>query len=114
MTPADREFFTHNGVEATYLSHGDISKYVKSFIPRDDKKTNKRLDYLIKVLNKKGIQISREDAEKLLEGIWKHFFEKNLMVNVTSKSGVSGYRVDSSKLTFGNTQNGIYAIIARD
>ena len=104
MTPADREFFTHNGVEATYLSHGDISKYVKSFIPRDNKKTNKRLDYLIKVLNKKGIQISREDAEKLLEGIWKHFFEKNLMVNVTSKSGVSGYRVDSSKLTFGNTQ----------
>lgn len=104
MTPADREFFTHNGVETTYLSHGDVSKYVKSFIPRSDKMTNKRLDYLMKVLNKKGVEIDREDAEKLLDGIWRRFFEKNLMVNITSKTNAGGYRVDSSKLTLGNAQ----------
>lgn len=105
MSEADREFFTHNGVEATYLSNGANSKYIKSFVPKNDNRTNKRLDYLARVLEKKGITVSREDMVKLLEALWKFFFIKfELVKNVTTKSGGEGYQVNTNKLALSATK----------
>lgn len=99
MSEADREFFTHNGVEATYLSNGANSKYIKSFIPKSDSRTNKRLDFLSRVLEKKGVAASREDKIKLLEALWNYFFIKfELVKNVTTKSGGEGYQVNTNKI----------------
>lgn len=105
MTDSDKEFFTHNGVESTYLSNGANSPYAKSFIPRTDNRSNKRLDYLMRVLQKKGLTVSRDDVIKLLEALWKRFFERERLVeNVTSKGGLAGYRVNINKLVLRNSQ----------
>lgn len=100
MSEADREFFTHNGVETTYLSNGANSKYIKSFVPKNDNRTNKRLDYLSRVLQKKGVTTSREEMIKLLEKIWEVVFINKLKLakNVTTKSGGEGYQVDIRKI----------------
>lgn len=104
MSDEDRKFFAHNGIETTYLSHGANSKYTKSFIPKSDSRTNKRLDYLSRVLSKKGVVISREEIIKLLESFWKHCFIKlELMKNVTTKYGNEGYRVNIDKITLSAT-----------
>jgi len=105
MSEADREFFTHNGVESTYLSNGANSKYIKSFVPKNDNRTNKRLDYLSRVLNKKGLSKTREEMIKLLDALWKFFFIKfELVKNVTTKSGGEGYQVNTNKLTLSATK----------
>lgn len=100
MSEADREFFTHNGVETTYLSNGANSKYIKSFVPKNDNRTNKRLDYLSRILKKKGIVARREEMIKLLESLWQIFFVRSELVkNVTTKSEGEGYQVNTNKLT---------------
>lgn len=105
MSEADREFFTHNGIESTYLSHGGNSKYIKSFVPKTEKGTNKRLDYLFRVLTKKGVSASREGMIALLDAIWKFFFiNSGLVNNVTTKTGSAGYRANINKLTFSATK----------
>ena len=105
MTDGDKEFFTHNGIESTYLSNGANSQYAKSFIPRTDNRSNKRLDYLMRVLQRKGFNLSRDDAIKLLDALWKRFFEREgLVANVTSKGGLAGYRVNTNKLILRNSQ----------
>ena len=93
------------GVETTYLSNGANSKYIKSFVPKNDNRTNKRLDYLARVLEKKGIVAPREDMVKLLEALWKFFFIKfELVKNVTTKSGGEGYQVNTNKLALSATK----------
>ena len=76
MTIADKEFFTHNGIELSYLKDNS-SNYVKSFIPKNNSFSNKRLDYLTKVLSRVDKNITREDVVKVLEQIWNAFFAPN-------------------------------------
>jgi len=35
---------------------------------------NKRLDYLMRILEKKGIQFSNEDVKKMLKSIWDNIY----------------------------------------
>lgn len=93
MTSADREFYTHNNVEFSYLLN-DGAKYVHSFIPRKEGLSNKRLDYLTRVLMKNNPDISRDEVKKVLSAIWEHFFMKGIMF----KTNESHYKVDLSKL----------------
>ncbi len=76
MTIADKEFFTHNGIEISYLKDKG-SDYVKSFIPKSESLSNKRLDYLTKVLTQIDKNVTREDIVKVLGQIWDVFFAPN-------------------------------------
>lgn len=77
MNENDRSFFTHNGIELTYLRETS-DKYCKSFIPKNDSFSNKRLDYLIRVMKKIDNQIGRDEAKKVLGQIWGTFFAPDL------------------------------------
>lgn len=99
LTDADIQFFTHNGFISSYLSHGSNAKGVYSFVPKQENKTNKRKEYLERVLKKKNVAFDAATVIKLMEGLWNRFFEGgSLMKNVTTKYGATGYRVDTGKL----------------
>lgn len=95
LNSADKEFFTHNGVEYSYtLSDADPKSYKRSFIPTKANMTNKRLDYFIKVLRKAGNDTPESRVRELLEkGIWKIFCGLGILKAVDSM-----YRIDLEKI----------------
>lgn len=97
----NKEFFTHNGVEATYLLNVSNAYGVRSFVPKIEGRTNKRLEYLLRIFKAKGKDVVKEDAVKFMEALWNRFFDKQgagLLKNVSVKNGVTGYRVNSEKI----------------
>ena len=66
LSQADKEFYTHNGAEGAYVAtDSDRKKGLFSFAPKQTGKTNKRLDYLKRVLAKRfGVQAVPEDADE--------------------------------------------------
>lgn len=98
LTSKDIEFFAHNGVETTYLSNGANSAYVRSFIPKTESKTNKRKEYLERILQKKGLALTQDLVVKLLEGFWRICLKMGIFKNVTTKFGSEGYKVNTDKL----------------
>ncbi len=94
MTSADKEDFTHNGVEISYLLDSS-SHYVRSFLPMKDTMQNKRLDYLIRVLKKVSVDVEREDVIKVLTSIWNHFFISD---KIMFRMKDSHYRVNLNNL----------------
>ena len=76
MNKAEKEFFTHNGVEISYLKN-DGNVYIRSFVPRNDSLSNKRLDYLTKILSKSNEGITRDEVKTLLNQFWEAFFASN-------------------------------------
>ena len=56
LDKSDKEFFTYNGLEYSYtFSDSNRRTYTQSFIPKSEKYNNKRLDYLMRVLNKRDL-----------------------------------------------------------
>ena len=99
-----KEFFTHNGVETTYLLNVSNAFGIRSFVPKTENRTNKRLEYFTRVLKTKGITLPREELIKLMEAFWKRFFEKqDLVKNVTTKNGLTGFRVNTENLVVSKT-----------
>ena len=96
MRPADKEFYTHNGVEYSYtLSDADNKKYRLSFLPSRADGKNKRTDYLAKVLNACGHPAdSQEQLNKILESIWKGLFIRQELVCAEN----STYKLDCGKI----------------
>ncbi len=98
MTIADKEFFTHGGVEFSYLPH-DGNQYVHSFVPKSESLSNKRLDYLTKILQKNNPSIAKDDVIKLLEKIWDVFFAfKDGKPNIMFKTNKAHYKVNTNNL----------------
>jgi hypothetical protein len=95
LNAADKEYFTHNGVEYSYtLSDSNPRMYKRSFIPTRENMTNKRLDYFIKVLKKAGNNISTADARDLLEkGIWRLFCGLEFIKPIDGR-----YRINTDKI----------------
>jgi len=96
INKSDKAFFTH-GVECKYtLSDSKSKEYTRSFIPTKAKMKNKRVDYLEKVLNKKGFNLPLEETCSILKGIWKVFFvgdKFELMKNIQGY-----YKLDVEKI----------------
>lgn len=76
INSADREFFTHNGVEYSFLKESG-GKYILSFIPQSETRSNKRLDYLMRILRKLDVNITKESVKKVLSQFWDTFFVHN-------------------------------------
>lgn len=97
LNKEERAFFTHNGIEYGYtLSDADRPSLRKSFLPMKENMTNKRLDYLIKVLAKSGYSVEKERARQLLEAIWNNIFYNNGNGLLQLKN--SEYKLDASKI----------------
>lgn len=95
LNKADKEYFTHNGVEYTYtLSDTDPKTWKRAFIPTKAHLRNKRLDYLTRVLASAGFEVEKEKATSLLESIWNFIFCSFGLV--ISSNG--GYKLDSGKI----------------
>lgn len=104
LTVADKEFFAHGGVEYSYvLSDADRRKYRKSFIPSRAHLTNKRLDYLIRVFERKGQVLAKDRALAFLQAIWNRILcHQGIIV----QSGGS-YKIDVSQIVL-STNNHWY------
>ena len=109
--------FAHAGVAKHYqyqLPKSGI--YDKSFYPSNSK-MNKRVDYVKKVLESKGVSADTDSIEKLLNAIWQRFLTGNVGSHIPLLQGDTkvikgmtknlGYQVDSSKLKF-TTKKKIY------
>jgi Zn-finger nucleic acid-binding protein len=95
LNKADKDYFTHNGVEFSYtLSDSSPKSYKRAFIPTKANMKNKRLDYLIRILGKKGFCIDNEQAAKLLTGVWNNIFCSNQIVKAIDGK----YRLDAEKI----------------
>lgn len=94
LNQADKEYFTHNSVEYSYtLSDPSPIDYKRAFIPL--KRTNKRFDYLERVLVRAGNNLSKEKIMDILEkGFWAKIFCGCKFLKVSN----SRYRIDTEKL----------------
>ena len=96
MTFEDRSFFAPNGVEHDYtLSAADPKEHTLSFMPSKAGYSNKRMDYLGRLLKKKGYELGEPELVRLLEALWKRFFAASdgLMRPLEGK-----YRVRADKI----------------
>jgi|BioPla2DNA2_1021312.scaffolds.fasta_scaffold11179_2 ATP-dependent helicase YprA (DUF1998 family) len=97
LDKSDKEFFTYNGLEYSYtFSDSNRRTYTQSFIPKSEKYNNKRLDYLMRVLNKKGFNIDRNLAINMLKAIWDKILcnpNKEILVSNNGK-----YKINSEKI----------------
>ena len=81
MTEEDREFYSYGARGARYVAcGGDSSKNLKSFIPKSETRSNKRLDYLKRVLDKK-LPGEYDDGKtrKLMMALWQLLERKGVI-----------------------------------
>lgn len=87
--------------------HGGNDRSIHAFIPKNNSRTNKRKEYLERILKSKGIVADSDSVNNLLSAFWDRFLLKyGLLKNITNKNGYEGYRVNTEKLTIGNAKNG--------
>lgn len=105
LSESDILFFAHGGVETSYLLHGGNDRSIHAFIPKNNSRTNKRKEYLERILKSKGIVADSDSVNNLLSAFWDKFLLKyGLLKNITNKNGYEGYRVNTEKLTIGNAK----------
>ena len=82
MTEEDREFYAYGAVGARYMGQGGNSVVnLKSFIPKSETRSNKRLDYLTRVMEQKlpgcfdGAQL-----RKLMMSLWNLMVSKKIVL----------------------------------
>lgn len=96
MTRDEQTYFAHGGIEYSYtLSDSNPNCFRKSFLPSKAGMSNRRLDYLKKILDKKGVAAEQKDLDSLMTAFWKRFFicDDGLM---TTRDG--GYRLKSDHI----------------
>ena len=102
MTDADIDFFSNNGSQTAYELVSNDSRTV-SFIPKKDNATNKRTEYLERVFNAKGEQVTRNDLNNLIRGIWERILIGSGIL--CAAKDYNGYRVDITKFKVVNTND---------
>lgn len=97
MNLEERSFYAPNGIEHSYsLSDSNEKTYTLSFLPSKDGFSNKRMDYLKKVLAAKGFDFSDDDLKKLMEALWNKFFSGTN--GIMKRIGEFQYRAESDKI----------------
>ena len=98
FTPAEKEYFAYKGIEKTYrLNKSD--GYVKSFLPSKATVSNKRFDYLLRIMKEADPNVTAENAYKFLEALWREFFAHPGGKPHILHSESAGFKVDASMLT---------------
>ena len=96
MNSEERSFFAPNGIEHDYtLSDANPKTMTLSFMPSKAGFSNKRMDYLSRLLKKKGFELDEPELVRLLEALWKKFFAntEGLMIPRNGK-----YRVRADQI----------------
>lgn len=102
----DIEFFTHNGIRFSYTESDSSEKYTKSFVPSKAGLLNKRLDYFMRIIQKKSEKypevpvLDTTEAAKSLSSIWNGIFVKQNIVS--TKDGF--YRINFDKINIGRNR----------
>lgn len=96
FTEADREFFTNNNVESCYVAANPQNKYTKSFLPKTDSTTNRRFDYMQRLLKASGIESDREMINRMLEAFWNRFLIQQGIL--TDSVNYEGKQIAANKL----------------
>ena len=92
----DLEDFTHGGVEYTFtLSDSNEKRHQKAFIPTRAGLSNKRVDYLQRILLKKGVVLTNDDAADFLKLLWDKVLIGDSYFSLAEGNS---YRVDASKI----------------
>lgn len=95
MTEEDREFYSYGMSGARYVAlGGDSSKNLKSFIPKSESRSNKRLDYIKRMLEKK-VPGAMDDAiaRRLMMTLWSMMQRMELITPVDD-----GFQLNPDKL----------------
>jgi len=91
----DIEDFTHNGAMYSYTLSDSTGYRNKCFIPTRSGKSNKRIDYLQRVVAKKGITLSNDEAADFLTKLWNNVLTpKNYLTYV----GNASFRINVEKV----------------
>lgn len=102
----DVEFFTHNGIRYSYTESDSSGKHTKSFSPSKAGLLNKRIDYFMRIIQKKSEKypdisaVDTEEAAVSLKKIWNAIFVKQNFV--TTKDGF--YRINFDKIQIGKNR----------
>ena len=96
----DIEDFAHGGIEYSFsLSDSNYKKHIKSFIPTRTGLSNKRVDYLIRILARKGITITPDEAAAFLKLLWEKVF---IGRNLVAPTAENTYRIDIERVRLFN------------
>ena len=95
MTEEDREFYAYGASPVRYdLAVGDSSKNLKSFAPKNKNRSNKRSDYIIRMLKRKSPDLADpEMVKKLMASLWN-----NLVASRILSYQDDGYQIDFQKI----------------
>ena len=98
FTPAEKEYFAYKGIERTYRENKSEG-YVKSFLPSKSSVSNKRFDYLLRIMKASDPNVKPEDAYAFLQALWKQIFARMDGKPHILHSGSTGFKVDANMLT---------------
>lgn len=96
----DIEAFTHNGIQYSYTISDSTGKYTKSFMPTRSGLSNKRIDYLRRIIERKSMSDStlvvpdNDELAAILGRLWNAIF---INQNIVGLNG-NGYRVNFDKI----------------
>lgn len=101
LNDSDLEDFTHGGVKTAYTLSDSTGRLKKSFLPSKDGLSNKRMDYIKRVIAEKHRldpsvdDIDDETTKRLLDNIWNRLFLPN---DILISTGGNSYEVNIKKL----------------
>ena len=83
MTEEDREFYAYGAVGARYMGQGGNSDVnLKSFIPKSEARSNKRLDYLTRVMEQKlPGRFDGAQLRKLMMSLWNLMVKQKIVLS---------------------------------
>ncbi len=96
INESDIEDFTHNGAVYSYTLSDSSKRMNKSFLPSRAGLSNKRIDYIKKILDKKGVQADNDSIVDFLKRLWERVL---LNQEILLLESANEYRVNSKKIT---------------
>ena len=95
MTEEDREFYAHGAMGARYVGMGGNSSInLKSFIPKNETRSNKRMDYLTRVMEQKLLgHFDEAKLRNLMMSLWKLMVHYEIILPFDD-----GYQLNADKL----------------
>ncbi|SMC67396.1 protein of unknown function [Oscillospiraceae bacterium] len=97
---SDIAFYSNNGSSKVYQLSA-TQNYIRSFVPRNDKSTNKRYDYIRRVFESKGIDEDHDAILSFMSAVWNRL-EKNEVI--IDRYDHEGKQIDLSKLEISNAR----------
>lgn len=101
LSDNDLEDFTHGGVKSVYTLSDSSGKLRKSFLPSKDGLSNKRMDYIQRIISKKHKlnpavkEIDYDTTKRLLEAIWDKVL---LRSEIAVSTGGNSYEISCKKI----------------